>query len=227
MELAVAPYGATNSFIRSFGEGKADLFKDIASLAEAPTVPTDMINIGNNCAINGCTVGLTPAVTIKVKETDAKLEKGLNRFVGALWFFLNNLTSLFDKEIVAHQYKVTIDDNDYSGSYSLINIINAPCFGRPRNALKGVMPDDGLLDVILIKSAGFLSTTRYLRKFSRGRLPRRNCVSVQAKKIVIQSDKPMWIQTDSEYLKDTNITFEVVPNAVQIVAVNNLTYQRF
>jgi diacylglycerol kinase family enzyme len=59
-----------------------------------------------------------------------------------------------------------------------------------------------------------------------GKIPS-NCVRVQAKKIEIKSDTPMWIQTDSEYLLDTSITFEVVPEAVQVVAVNNLTYQGF
>jgi diacylglycerol kinase family enzyme len=35
----------------------------------------------------------------------------------------------------------------------------------------------------------------------------------------------MWIQTDSEFLQDTSITFNVIPGEVQVVAVHDLTYQ--
>jgi diacylglycerol kinase family enzyme len=226
MELAAVPYGTLNHFIRSFGEGKAELFTNIPSLAKAPVIPTDIIKAGNNYAISGCAVGLTPAVAIKMIEESAKSEKGLNRLSAALWLFLTTFGALFDRDIAARRYTITIDDNDYSGNYSLINISNVPYFGRSRKTVMSkAMPDDGLLEAALFKPAGALSTLASFSKYSRGKAPS-NCVRVQAKKITVQSEKPMWIQTDSEYLMDTAITFELIPRAVQIVAVDNLTYQR-
>ncbi|MDR0494613.1 MAG: hypothetical protein LBG95_03155 [Treponema sp.] len=227
IELAIMPYGDTNHFIRSFGEGKAESFRDIPSLAEAPTITTDIIKVGNNHAIDGCTIGFSSAVAMKMKEAGSKSEGNLSKFLRSFLMFLNNLTSLFDREITTHHCKITIDDSDYSGNYGLINIVNGPYFGRNKYALPGAMPDDGFLDVILFKSATPLLTSSAIRKYSRRKQLPSNCIRVQAKKIMIKSDKPMWIQTDSEYFMDTSITFEVVPGAVQIVAVNNLTYQRF
>jgi len=224
MELAIVPHGAANSFIRSFGEGTAELFNDIQSITTAPVIPTDMIAVGNNYAINGCTVGFIPAVAVKMRDINAKFEKGLSRFSTGFWSFLINLTSIFNKHIVTRHYKITIDGNDYSGNYSLVTIVNGPYFGQKKNALKEVMPNDGFLDVVLIKSAGTLATLRAFRKYSRGKLTSQ-CVRMQAQHIEIQSDAPMWIQTDNEYLLDTSITFKIIPEAVQVVAVNNLTYQ--
>jgi diacylglycerol kinase family enzyme len=226
MELAIAPYGATNDFIRIFGEKKVEQFKDIESLSTSGTIPTDIIAVGNNFAINGCCVGIIPAIAMKKSVSSAKFSKGVSRFTLGFWYFLDKMTPFFNKDIIAHQYKLTIDDEDYSGAYSLINIVNSPYFGRKKNPLTGSAPDDGLLDVILFKSAGPFSTSRLFKKYARGKLPS-NCIRVQAKKIEIKSDTPIWIQTDSEYLLDTSITFEVMPEAVQVVAVNNLTYQRF
>jgi diacylglycerol kinase family enzyme len=225
IELAAVPYGTVNHFIRSFGEGKAELFTNIPSLAKAPVIPTDIIKAGCNYAISGCTVGLRPAVSIKMREESAKSEKGFNRFSTAVWSFLINLGSLFNKDIIAHRYTITIDGNDYSGNYSLINIGNAPYFGRKKNTKPEAMPDDGFMDLALFKPAGALSTLASFAKYSRGKTPS-NCVRVQAKKVVIQSEKPMWIQMDSEYLIDIGITFELIPGAAQIVTVDNLTYQR-
>jgi len=226
MELAIMPYGAVNSFLRAFGEKKMDQFMDIPSLVASDTISTDVIKVGNNFAINGCSVGLTPAAAIKKKELREKLGKGIGRFAVGFLFLMYRITSLFNKEITAHHYDVIVDGTDYSGNYSLINVVNAPYFNRNKAALAGALPDDGVLDVLLFKSAGPLVTLTSLGKFLRGKMPS-NCTRLQAKKIELKSDKPMWIQTDSEYLLDTSITFEVNPGAVQIVAVNNLVYQGF
>jgi len=223
-ELAIAPYGNTNSFIRVFGEGKAELFKNIGSLVEGDIVSTDIIEVGNNCAINGCSIGSNSAKAMKKTEIREKMDQGISRFFMGFWFFVNNISIMFDKEIIAHHYHITIDDADYSGNYSQILVINSPYFGRNKTALKEAMPDDGLLDVILFKSAGPFKTSRSIKRYFRGKMSS-NCVRIQAKKIELKSDTPMWIKTDSEFLRDTSMTFKVVPGAVRVVAVDNLTYQ--
>jgi diacylglycerol kinase family enzyme len=225
MELAVVPYGEANDFIRVFGEKKAELFKDMESISTSETIPTDAIAVGNNVAINGCCVGVIPAVDMKKDVSRAKYSKGIGRFSLGFWFFLDRITTFLNKDIISHHYNITIDDVDYSGTYSLVNIFNSPYFYRKRIPLDGSMPDDGFMDVVLFKSMGPFSTSWLFKKYARGKLPS-NCVRVQAKKVEIKSDTPMWIQTDSEYLMDTSIAFEVMPEAVQVVAVNNLTYQR-
>jgi diacylglycerol kinase family enzyme len=227
MELAIAPYGSANSFIRAFGEKKGDQFKDIVALITADTIPTDMIEVGNMFAINGCAVGLTPARAIKLRDIKARLSTGISRYAAGFWFLLFKLTSLFNKEYIAHNYTITIDGEDYSGHYSQLTIVNAPYFDRHKNALAGALPDDGMLDVVLFKAVGPLSTSIAIGKYLRGRKLPSNCVRVQARKIEIKSDRPIYVQTDTEFLLDTSITFEIVPGAVQVVAVNNLGYQGF
>jgi len=226
MELAIAPYGDTNSFIRAFGEGKAELFKNIAALAESDTVSTDMIEVGNNCVINGCSIGSNSAKAMKKKEIRDRMNSGISRFFMGFWFFVNNISTTFNKDIIAHHYHITIDGVDYSGNYSQILVVNSPFFGRNKVGLKGAALDDGLMDVVLFKSVGPFKTSRSIKRYFRGKMPK-NCNCVQAKKVEIKSDTPMWIKTDSEFLRDTSITFTVVPGAVPVVAVNNLTYQGF
>jgi diacylglycerol kinase family enzyme len=49
---------------------------------------------------------------------------------------------------------------------------------------------------------------------------------MQAKRITVQSDRQMWIQVDNEYFLDTAVSIKVVPHAVQMVALDNLSYQK-
>jgi diacylglycerol kinase family enzyme len=226
MELAIIPHGDTNDFIRSFGGKKTELFKDLGAITTSPTITTDIINMGYNCAINGCSVGFTPAIATKMKEIKAKMGKGFGRFFVGFLFFMNRLIFLFDKKLIAHHFEITIDNTDYSGNYSLINVVNGPYFGR-NNPLAGSLPDDGFLDVLLFKSVSPLATSLSLGKYKQGSKLPSNCVRVQAKKVELKSETPVWIQTDNEFLRDTRINFELVPGAVQVVAVNNLTYQGF
>jgi diacylglycerol kinase family enzyme len=226
MELAIVPYGDRSDFLRSFGEKKTELFRDLVAVTTSPTVTTDVVKVGYNWAINGCSVGFIPAVATKSKELKADKGKGFGRFFSGFLFLINRLIFLFDKELIAHHFEITIDDTDYSGNYSLVNVVNGPYFGR-RNILAGSLPDDGFLDVLLFKSANPLITSLFLALYTQGgRLPS-NCVRVQAKKMELRSETPVWIQTDNEFLRETHINFEVLPGAVQIVAVNNLTYQGF
>ena len=227
-ELAVVPYGETSYFLRNFGEGKDSSFRNIPSLVlHGEAIPTDLINWNVNYALNSCYIGLRSATAGRLREYKATLNKGSFILFSRISSFINNFSALFDKQIAAQHYDITIDDNDYSGNYSLIHIANGPYHaGKTTGLSKKAMLDDGLLDVALIKSASPLKTKWSLSRYAHGKKPK-NCTILQAKKIRIQSDRQMWIQLDNEYIKDTGISIGVVPNAVQMVVMDNLSYQKF
>jgi len=226
-ELAFMPYEDSTDFLRIFGEEKLALFQDVESLVQAPTIPTDMIHAGTMHALNACIVGFNSAVSIKEQELKEKMDVNAESFFlfKKVVAFLGNLFTALDKRIIAQQYKITIDDHDYSGHYCLINIVNGPYYGGKAITVTGAKPDDGLLEVALFKSAGPLLSLLSMRKYSKGKVPS-NCLLLQAKKISVQSDELVWIQLDGEFMQDTKFTFEVVPGAIQIVAANNLAYPK-
>jgi len=224
MELAVIPYGGTHDFLRNFGEGKDALFSNILSLVQQDTaVPTDIFRWNINYALNSCYIGLKTAAASKLKK--AALEKSGFVLFSRISSFINNILSAFDRQTAAQHYRITIDDNDFSGNYSLIHIANGPYYAGRKTGLSEAAPDDGLLDVALIKSSGPLRTMWALNRYSHGKKPK-NCITMQAKRITVQSDRQMWIQVDNEYVLDTGINIKVVPNAVRIVAEDNLSDQK-
>ena len=52
VEITAVSYSKINDFLYIFGEDKAELFKDIPSLAEGTAYPADIIRWGINYAIN-------------------------------------------------------------------------------------------------------------------------------------------------------------------------------
>jgi diacylglycerol kinase family enzyme len=223
MQLAAVPYGETNDFLRIFGEDKMELFMDIPTLVQAKPLPTDVIRWGVNYALNSCYIGMNSAILKKIKDMKSNLSRGSFFVFSKMSAFVNNFFAVFDKQSVARSYKVTIDDRDFSGRYSLIHVANGSYIAGRMTGVSNATPDDGLLDVALIKSSNPLRTLWSLRRYSSGKRPG-NCIYTQAKRITIQSNNPMWLRLDNEYIQDTNIDLSLVHNAVQIAAVNDLTY---
>jgi diacylglycerol kinase family enzyme len=226
VELATVPYGKTNDLIRAFEGAKPEKFRNIPSLVTASVIPTDIIDTGNNYALTGCALGLSPAVAMKLREWKQSRKRLANFFIiDRILFFFSYLLTVYNKELIHRSYKITIDDKDLSGNYSLIVVSNCPYYGGNKTGATGAVPNDGLLDVALFKSTGPLRTLLSLALYSRRNKPS-NCRLLKAKKISVQSDQPVWIQMDSEFLQDNSINFEVVPGAVPIVAVDDASYPK-
>jgi len=225
-ELTPVPYGEASDFLHNFGEEKDELFRDIPALVQRSTVnPTDIISWGINYALNACFIGLPSAAASKLRESNTALDKRGFSVFSRILSSINNILMVFDKQIAAQYYKITIDGKDFSGNYSLIHIANGPYFEGKITGLSKAALDDGLLDVALLRSTGPLRTMWALRRYFRGKTSS-NCVILHAKKIAVRSDRRMWIQMDNEHIQDTEVNINIVPHAVQIVAADNLSYQK-
>jgi diacylglycerol kinase family enzyme len=90
------------------------------------------------------------------------------------------------------------------------------------------VPDDGLLDVMFFKSTSRFQIvkvgTRYI--YGKYRLFPDFISYRRAEEISVRSDRPMVLQLDGELLFDTHIRIRIIPQAVSIVAVNGLRYER-
>jgi len=222
-QLAIIPYGRINDFLRIFGERNIEGFKDIPSIINGEILPTDAIRWGINYALNSCYIGINPAASKKTTSSQSTIaRKGISAFKKLSTFF-SFIKMAFDKQIAARKYEIIIDGVDYSGTYSLIHAANGPYFAGKITGLNEAIPDDGYLDVALIKSSHPLTTMFSIKKYSKGKQPK-NSVFVQGKTITVKSDSQMWIQLDNEFISDTNITMSLIPQAINMVVLNNLSY---
>jgi len=223
MQLAAMPYGQQCDFLKMFGNENMESFRDIPTVTQAHTLSTDVIKWGVNYALNSCYIGMNAAVSKNLKDMRSNLNKGSFIVLSKLSSFLNYIMTSFDKKQAGRKYKITVDDVDYSGNYSLIHIANGPYHNGKKTGSFEAMPNDGLLDIALIKASHPLGTMLSMGSYSSGRRSG-NCVCVKGKEITIRSDSHMWIQMDNEYFQETSVAISLVPNAVKMVAANNLSY---
>jgi YegS/Rv2252/BmrU family lipid kinase len=234
-ELAVVPYGNSNDFVRAFGEGKQELFQNIAAQAASGTIPTDIIFCGNNYALNTCTIGMEAytlhkavGLNARYKNLWGRLPRRAGKFLYDFMFWLGGVISAMSPSITNRRYSVWMDGEEFSGSYTTVNIANGPCYGGDKCAAIAAVPDDGLLDVMFFKSASRRRIVRVGTRYIYGkyRLFPNDVSYRRAAEISVRSDKAMVLQLDGELLFDTNIRIRIIPKAVNIVAVNGLRYER-
>jgi diacylglycerol kinase family enzyme len=232
-ELAPVPWGRTNDFVRAFGDGREDTFRDITFLAEAPALPTDILHCGSNYALNLCTVGLESAAIFRAVDMQKNLKTWPrflrdNRRIYNMTYYLGGVTVMFNKKLLTQEYAISIDGEDLSGAYASVNIANGPCYGGDKSAVVTAVPDDGLMDVLMFKTSSILRDLARIRPYTRGRYERfpKDFTLRRGKNISIRSKDPLMINLDGEAFLDTNITVELIPGAVNIAAPDNLSYKR-
>jgi diacylglycerol kinase family enzyme len=229
-ELATVPYGNTNDFVRSFGEDKLPLFRDIAKQVSAGTIKTDIIYCGSNYAINFCTVGVESASIMYTMRFTRMFDWAIrfSRRVVPLMFILGGIAALWNAKVRKQRYSIMLDGERFDGICSTLNIANGPCYGGNKSAATSAMPNDGVLDVLLLKSVSFSQGIKILPRYLRGgyyKYPELFRYK-RVRKVEISSETPILVNLDGEVFFDTDLTIGVIPQAVNIVAVGGLEYER-
>ena len=223
VQVSVIPHGEFSNYTSIFGDKAIESFRDIPSVIQGEAHPTDLIRWGVNYALTSCYIGLNSVMAANVKNLKASLGKGIFMIFSKFTGIITSLLTIFDKSIIDQEYKITIDDADYSGHYCLVHVANGPYHLGKKTGLKDAVPNDGVLDIALIRSSGPLRTLMAVRRYSRGGRSRHG-VYLQAKKISIRSEKQMWIHLDNEYFQDTHVEISVASQIIQMAAPAGLKY---
>jgi diacylglycerol kinase family enzyme len=233
-ELASVPYGNANDMIRAFGENKKALFRNLKLLASSPAVPTDIISCGNNYALNFCTLGMeSDAIMASIEVYNSIPQRvrrcrRLNYFLYTMIFYLGGIKAVFNKKVLNQYYAIKLDGEDYSGVYGSINIANGPCYGGNKHAVITAVPDDGLLDALFFRCPDSFRAMTLITSYVKGGFRRfpEHFSWKRLRKIEIRSGGPLLVDLDGEVFFDTNITVEIIPRAVKIVAPGGIAYEQ-
>ncbi|GMO49461.1 MAG: diacylglycerol kinase family lipid kinase [Treponemataceae bacterium] len=221
-ELAAIPYGSSNNFIRSFGENNLAVFRNIEEQINAPIIPTDIMNCGNNYALNVCTLGMASYAHQYVMRYSPYVRGFYGIFINLL-SYLGTMRGILDKKIIYHKYEIILDGVPLSGNFCNILIANGPRSGNNLSPVPQARPDDGELNVLAIQSDSAFSILRVMPSYwycKKHPLITR----FKAKNVVINSDEPMLTVLDGQLFYEKHISISVIPSAVKFVAVAGLSY---
>ena len=232
-ELAAIPYGRTNNFIRGFGKNNKSLFRSIPLQYGAPAVPMDVIRCGNNYALDYCIAGMEADAlrrTLKIRE---RMENGntltqwLSRRLYTFLYLAGAFATYLDGKLLHRQYDVEIDGKTTGGFLWTVSVFNGSYYGGSLHPVNNAMPNDGILDILLIRGRGGLKAFFLLPFYLSGRYKKfpRIFTYKQGGKINIRSDSHLIVSMDDQVFCENELAMELLPSAVNFVDAGRQGYK--
>ena len=155
------PMGSGNDFLRMFGQD-ASRFYQLRELLDAPQTPMDLIECSGRLALNVCSVGFDARIGLGMADF-----KKLPMVNGTMAYQLSALRTI--AQGIHRPYRVEIDGEVLPGErFTLICACNGRYYGGGFKPSPDAMPDDGLLNFLVIPAVSRLTVLTLIKKFARG-----------------------------------------------------------
>lgn len=210
VEVGIYPCGTGNDFIKSFPE-QLNLFNNLQCLINGKGIQIDLVKCGDRTGINIGNTGFDAEVVRNVYKFKRK-------FSGALAYTLSVLYCMLFK--LTFKMTIKIDNDDIiTGRYILVVSANGTTYGGGYKAAPQALPDDGLLDFVVIKSVSRFKLLMLLNKFKKGQHLQFKDLIVykRGKKITISSDTEFSNTLDGEVFFSKSTEFEVLPKSLKFI----------
>jgi YegS/Rv2252/BmrU family lipid kinase len=215
--LALIPVGTGNDWGRMFGiptvyNGAVDVIRNNKQLLHDVGLVTYHSGKEEHSRyfINIAGLGFE---SIVVKKTNKQKDRG--RSNKAIYFY-NLLTSLIAyRNTVA---TITTDGETSTSRIFSLNVGNGRYCGGGMRQTPEAMPDDGLLDVTVLREMGRIEIIRNLKLLYDGSILSHPKVDgYRVKNLQVTSESLLYVEADGESLGHTPATFSVIPGALRVV----------
>ena len=163
-------------------------------------------------------VGLGGDVVDRVNRTTKRLGGKISFLIGAIRGIIHHK---------AIQSIIIVDDdevNKVEGPLNLIAVGNFKYFGGGMKVCPDAINDDGLFDVVSAHGMGRFKLLRSIGKLYSGEHLKMETVTVhpRAKKVIITSEKQLFLDLDGEQVGTTPVEFNIIPKVLSIKTIENI-----
>jgi len=148
------------------------------------------------------------------KKTNLLKEKGLG---GPLAYFYFVFASLFQYKFIDAVIRVD-EETAYDGGVFSMNVGICKYNGGGMKQVPHAIPDDGLLDVTLIKKASKMYVIRNASKLYDGsHINLKPVQTFRGKSVEISSPGKIYLEADGESLGHSPLRFEILPQTLKVI----------
>lgn len=156
------PLGTGNDFIKIFGENYRELFSDLPALMEGPQTAFDLMDCNGRLGIDVVCAGVDARIAADVdKYKTLPVVSGMGTYIMAL---VENV--LFRG--ICRPMRVRMGDRDVSGDTAVICVCNGRHYGGGFMPVGDAMPDDGVLDMLMVGKVSRTTFFRLVGKYAKG-----------------------------------------------------------
>ncbi len=210
--------GSGNDFVRIFSDTAP--FRDLNRLLDCEETRFDLIRCNDNLALNICSVGLDARI-----GTDVANYKRIPLLSGFRAYAVSTVINTIRG--IAEHYVIRVGDEVIDDQHTLVCVCNGRFYGGGFNPVPQAQPDDGLLEVLLIKKVSRLKVAQVVGKYKNGQYKDYPHLirHIQTDRISITCDKPTSINLDGELRVAQEVTFTVEPQKLRFFYPKGLSWR--
>jgi len=212
------PCGTGNDFIKTFGYENIDKFRNLQNLADGEVRPLDLIKCDWRYGINIASVGIDARI-----GTDVHKYSKIPIIGGSTGYVVSLIVNVIKG--VGQKFKITVGDMTADKKITLVCACNGRFYGGGFNPVPDAMPDDGLLDCLIVESVSRFKVAEIVGKYAKGKFSEFPDVFTHKRctELNIEGDQEFVIQIDGEALYAKETKFELIPNGVNFIFPKNLS----
>ena len=157
------PIGTGNDFLKIFGKDARQRFLDLSALSAGPQTAMDLIDCGGHLGIDIVCAGV-----------DARIAADKDRYnalplVGGIGAYILSAVANVLVRGVGESTVVDCGDLHYEGETSLVCVCSGRYYGGGFMPVGDNMPDDGQLEVLVVRKVSRLTFFRLIRAYGQGK----------------------------------------------------------
>lgn len=213
------PMGSGNDFLRMFGQD-AGRFRQLDQLLDTPQTAMDLINCNGRYSLNVCSVGFDARIGFGAADF-----KKLPLVSGSAAYQLSAVRTIIKG--IHLPYRVEVDGETMPGErFTLLCACNGRFYGGGFNPSPDAMPDDGLLNFIVIPAVSRLTVAALIQKFARGEIGEiPQAILRQGREMKIHCDRVSAVNVDGERVDGQELSIALSDKKVQFFYPAGATWQ--
>ncbi len=199
------PLGTGNDFLKMFGKDYRAKFTDLAALAEGPQSPCDLIDCNGRLGLDIICAGVDARVAKDVHMYDAI--PGVSG-IGA--YILSLGVNVFKG--LTREMEVEMDGKKWAEPITLLCVCNGRYYGGGFMPVADALPDDGVLDVLLVPKVKKLDVVRLVGDYAKGKYKDHPDYIKDyhgAGPITVRAKDPITLVVDGEVMEDRAYTIRL------------------
>ena len=215
------PTGTGNDFLKIFGKENKARFTDLKALSEGPQAAMDLIDCNGHLGIDIVCTGLDARVAVdKDKYNGFPLVSGIGAY--AISAVANVLFKHISQPVV-----VDMENYHYEGEATIICVCSGRYYGGGFMPVGDNMPDDGLLETLVVRKVDRLTFFRLVGEYGRGRYARYpNLIQYgQGNGVTVRSPQELVAVVDGEPLRAHKLDIRLSDKKVNFFYPAGLDYR--
>ncbi len=206
--IGLLPAGTGNDFARALGIEEPE--QAVAALLAGHTRQVDLVALNTRVFLNASAGGFTA-------ETSANVTSDLKQAVGPLAYVIGGARAVVEYEPV--RVRVEAEGRVIETDLQLFAVCNGPYIGGGHQLAPTARPDDGVMEVCLVRATSTLDFLALLPRLSSGdHVDDEDVAYFRTREATLTFARSIRVNTDGEVLEASRCHYQMRPGAVRMVA---------